>query len=305
MTSSAGMPYCRAATFEMIGVFRRAADFANFVKFEHSIFALPFALSSMLFAFDGEVVWSTVGWIVVCMVSARSSAMAFNRIYDLDLDKVNPRTMNRELIVGKISLAQAWAFFAVMVLLFLFAASRLNMTCLYLAPAALLIIISYTFTKRFSWLCHAHLGLSLAIAPVGAWIGVRESFSWPVAALAAAVLFWVTSFDIIYTFPDIEFEKKYGVYSIPTNFGVKAAMRIVAVFHLLTVGLLALFGYMMEVGTAYYVAIGAICIALSAQHLLCRGLDMKKVNIAFFHMNALVSLLLLVASTLEHFRKNG
>ncbi|MBI4243375.1 MAG: UbiA family prenyltransferase [Planctomycetes bacterium] len=277
--------------------------FLSFVRFEHSIFALPFALISMLFAFDGEIVWDKVLWIVICMISARSSAMAFNRIVDINLDSLNPRTRSRELVTKKITIKEAVVFFTVMTLLFVFAASKLNKTCLYLSPLALFIVWVYSYAKRVTFLCHFHLGLSLAIAPVGAWLGVRETLDMTPIFLAASVLLWVASFDIMYALLDLEFDRAYGIYSVPSKLGLKTSFFLVAILHLAMISFLVSFIYLVKGTLILYAAIFCIGILLLYENINIRTLDEKKINIAFFQMNSLIGLILLVSSIIEFYTK--
>src|SRR6266481_3189031 len=207
------------------------------IKFEHSVFALPFALTGAMLAWrDGgfirEGIWLKLGWIVVCMVAARSTAMAFNRVLDADIDGRNPRTKMRHLPAGTLSRGFAWGFIAFWSVVFLFAARELNPLCFKLAPVALAILMFYSYTKRFTSFSHAVLGFSLGIAPAGAWIAMRGSLDPRILWLTAAVTLWTAGFDIIYSCQDYAFDVQAGLYSIPRKLGISGALWVARAFHL-------------------------------------------------------------------------
>src|ERR1700730_15154209 len=213
------------------------------IKFEHSIFALPFALTGALLAvrdggIEGSVVWPKIAWIVVAMVGARSAAMAFNRLIDADIDARNPRTKLRHIPAGLLSTSFSWGFVAVASLVFIFAPLELNTLCFRLAPVALGVIFAYSFTKRFTSFSHLVLGFALGIAPAAAWIAIRGSLDARILWLTAAVTFWTAGFDIIYSCQDYEFDQQEGLFSLPRRFGISGALWIARVFHVAMIGCL-------------------------------------------------------------------
>lgn len=260
------------------------------IKFEHTVFALPFALTSAMLAVNGMPEFRVLGWILVAMVGARSAAMAFNRIADLHYDRLNPRTANRALPTGILSMAQASVFTAVSALVFMFAAWNLNKLALALSPVALLVILGYSYTKRFTSLSHLVLGLSLGIAPVGAWIAVKGRIELAPIILSAAVIFWTAGFDIIYALQDLEFDRKMGLFSIPKTLGPKNGLLVSRGFHAITAMLLGVFGLMMGLGVVYYIGLALVMVALAYEQSLVKPDDFSKANVAFFNANGFVSM---------------
>ncbi len=259
------------------------------IKFPHTVFALPFALMGALLAERGIPPADKLFWIVVAMVGARTAAMTFNRIVDRDLDARNPRTDNREMPKGIVTKKQAVAMVLVSVALFEWAAFSLNRLCLLLSPVALLVILGYSFTKRFTKYSHLVLGLSLALAPIGAWIAVRGSVSLPIVILGMAVLFWVAGFDILYGIQDIEFDKGSGLYSIPRYFGVRTSLIIARIFHLLTFGILFLVYFLLGLGGYYLIGLFVVGALLIYEHSIISEKDLSRLNMAFFNMNGYIS----------------
>jgi 4-hydroxybenzoate polyprenyltransferase len=266
-----------------------AGDFLSLVKFEHTLFALPFALLSAFYAAGGLPPLPTLGWILVAMVGARSAAMAFNRIVDRRIDAANPRTAGREIPAGTITVGQAELFCGASAALFVVAAWNLNPLCLALSPVALAAILGYSFTKRFTSGAHAVLGLSLAIAPVGAWVAVRGSLALLPLVLGFAVLFWVAGFDVLYSLQDEAFDRRQGLRSIPAALGVRRALLVAAVSHALALGLffgvylLARGGLLLGAGV---VVAGAF---LVRQHQIVQPDDLSRVDAAFFTANGWLS----------------
>lgn len=269
------------------------------IKFQHTIFALPFALISMLVCVDGLPSFRVIFWILVAMVSARSTGMAFNRVVDLRFDALNPRTQHWHLPAGKVSLKLVWIFIVIMAIIFIFSAYMLNKLAFYLSPLALAILYFYSFTKRFTWLTHIFLGLSLGIAPVGVWIAITSQIALPPLVLGLAVLFWVAGFDIIYATQDIEFDKKYNLSSMVVRFGLPKALFISRVMHFLMVILLLWFGFLTQLGLFFLIGVFISASILIYEHSLVSPDDLSKVNIAFFNINGLVSILLFVMTCLE------
>jgi 4-hydroxybenzoate polyprenyltransferase len=269
---------------------RRAAVYARMIKFSHTAFALPFALASLAFASRlYGFRWETLLWVTLAMAGARSAAMMMNRIADRDVDALNPRTRERELPSGEVTLAEAWVFLLAAATLFVYAAHRLNPLCFALSPAALAVVWGYSFMKRFTWASHLGLGLALGIAPVGAWLAVAGAFAWPPAVLAAAVTLWVAGFDILYACQDIAFDARMGLHSVPARFGAAAALRIAAYLHLLAFLLLgSLHLFLPHLGAFHALGVLAAGALMLWEHSLVRPGDFSKIPAAFFTVNALL-----------------
>jgi len=280
----------------MMKFWKRLVLTLEMIKFEHSVFALPFALTGALLAFreshlPGRIFAGKLLWIVIAMVAARSAAMAFNRILDADIDARNPRTRARHIPAGLLSPRFAWAFTGAAVLVFLLAARALNPLCLKLAPIALGLIFFYSFTKRFTTFAHLVLGLSLGIAPAAAWIAVSGSLDWRILWLTAAVTFWTAGFDIIYSCQDYEFDQTEGLFSLPRRFGISGALWIARVFHVTMIGCLAALAFSFELGWLSLAGIGAVILLLLYEHSMVKADDLSRVNAAFFTVNGYVSVL--------------
>ncbi len=278
--------------------------YLEMIKFEHSIFALPFAMIGMMWgslsvrhtAWPG---WWDFGWIVVAMVSCRSAAMAYNRIADREIDADNPRTKTRALPAGLLRLSQATFFFAASCILFFVAAGLLNPLTLILSPLALFVTLFYSVTKRFTPLCHFILGLSLGIAPSAAWIGASGRLSWPIVPVTLAVLFWTAGFDIIYALQDVDFDKAHKLRSLPETIGVPKALFASRLCHVLAVGLLASAGVLVGAGPAYYAGVAFAAGLLTYEQSLVKPNDLSKVNLAFFTLNGFVSVAVFVFALLD------
>ena len=268
---------------------RKLRVLANMIKFEHTIFALPFALASAVVAASGIPKWSILGWIILAMVGARTSAMAFNRIADLEYDRRNPRTSGRELPVGMASMVEAKALTLGGAAALVFAAYRLNPLAFALSPVALLIILAYSCTKRYTAWSHLFLGLSLGIAPVGAWIGVTGTFALPPLVLSAAVVLWTAGFDVIYSLEDVDFDRREGLFSIPARFGECAALWIARGLHAVAAVIFVAFGLIVGLGVLFYIGIVVVAAFLIREHTLVRPGNLSKLNEAFFVMNGYVS----------------
>ncbi len=267
--------------------------YVNFVKLPHTLFALPFAMLGVLAAsLTAPVTARTVGLVVVAFSAARWAAMGFNRIADRRYDARNPRTMQRELPRGAITLAQAWISVIVAGALFVLAAGSLNRLCLLLSPLALAWILAYSLTKRFTWWPHLWLGVSLAIAPVGGYLAVTGQWSepaWPLLAIAAAVATWVAGFDIFYALPDEGFDRREGLRSAVVRLGERGAILLAKLLHGVTIPALALFGYGMGFGLWYYAGLLAAAGILAYEHSLVRPGDLSRLDAAFFTMNGIMS----------------
>jgi len=271
----------------------------DMIKFEHSVFALPFALTGALLAFregsysSGESAWKLL-WIVVAMVGARSAAMAFNRLVDSAIDGRNPRTRTRHLPAGLLSSGFGWGFVAAASLVFVLAAGQLNPLCFRLAPVALAIVFFYSFTKRFTSFSHLILGFSLGIAPAAAWIAVRGSLDLRVLWLTAAVTFWTAGFDMIYSCQDYEFDTAEGLWSVPRALGIGGALRFARLLHLAMVICLVALILELHLGLLALAGVAAILALLVYEHSLVKPNDLSRVNAAFFTMNGYVSVLFFV-----------
>jgi 4-hydroxybenzoate polyprenyltransferase len=268
----------------------------DMIKFEHSVFALPFALTGALLAFraggfSSADLWRTLLWIVVAMVGARSAAMAFNRLVDAEIDARNPRTRMRHLPAGLLGRRFAWLFVGAASLVFVVAAWQLNPLCLMLSPLALAVVFFYSFTKRFTALSHLVLGFSLGIAPAAAWIAMRGSLDARILWLTAAVTFWTGGFDVIYSCQDYDFDRTEGLYSLPHRLGIPRALRVAQVLHVLMVVCLLALVYSLHLGALAIAGVAAIAGLLIYEHSLVKPNDLSRVNAAFFTMNGYVSVL--------------
>jgi 4-hydroxybenzoate polyprenyltransferase len=268
------------------------------VKIEHTIFALPFAFIGAFLAARGVPRPAQVLWILVAMVGARSAAMAFNRLVDLPFDARNPRTANRALPQKMLTRSFVVAFTIVSSALLVFAASRLNRLSLELSPVALAIIFFYSYTKRFTWLTHIFLGISLAGAPIGAWIALRGSLSWAPIILGLAVVLWVAGFDVIYSCQDVEFDRQESLNSIPKRFGVRIALWISGILHLVMVGILGFLFWREGLGSISFAGLAVVGLLLAYEHSLVRPADLSRANTAFFTINGWISVLLFATTVI-------
>lgn len=265
----------------------------DMIKFEHTLFALPFAFLGAVLAANGLPAWRQILWITLAMVGARSAAMTFNRIIDRDIDAANPRTTGRELPSGKLSVRFAWMFFIASVALFLLAAYSLNWLAFALSPVALLSILGYSYAKRFTAFAHLILGLSLAISPTAAWIAVRGTIDSEIPLLLSLiVLMWTAGFDVLYACQDFEYDRKAGLRSIPARFGIKNSLWIARLFHFQAFIVLLLLYAVTGLGWLALAGVGAVGALLVYQHTLVKPNDLSRMNAAFFTTNAFVSVIL-------------
>ena len=285
--------------------FLRVRQYFELIKFSHTLFALPFALLGAALAAHDDVGWHVrirdwVG-ILLCMATARSAAMAFNRLADRHFDARNPRTASRHLPAGLIG-ASAVAVF-VLVCSLAFVASTLlflpNRWPLYLSIPVLIWLFGYSYSKRFTSLAHFWLGVSLSLAPIAAWIALRADLDWPPAMLALAVLLWVSGFDIIYACQDVDFDRSIGLRSVPKTLGVQRALWIAAACHALMILPLVGLGLVYPLGPIYFVGVGAVAALLIYEHALVRPDDLTRVNVAFFQVNVVISTGLLIVGVLD------
>ncbi|MFQ5719149.1 MAG: UbiA-like polyprenyltransferase [Acidobacteriota bacterium] len=279
--------------------FSHLRETLSFVRFSHTLFALPFALTGMLLAADGLPAPSTVAWIVVAMAGARTAAMAFNRLVDRRFDAANPRTRDRSLPAGRLTPAQGWVLFGAALLALLLAAWRLNPLALALAPVAVVILCGYSLTKRFTSWSHLVLGLALAGAPLGAWIAVRGDLAVAPLALAGGVLFWTAGFDVIYALQDVPFDRRAGLHSLPVRLGPSRALAVARGFHLLAGLFFTLTGIVSHLGPAYFLGVAIAAVLLVVEHALVRPDDPRRLQIAFFRVNVAVALILLGATSAD------
>jgi len=269
------------------------------IKIQHTIFALPFALMSAFIASNGVPPSDKLLWILLAMVGARSSAMSFNRIADVDYDRENPRTKERALPKGRIRKSYYIIFLILSVLLFIFSCIMLNRLALILSPAALLIVFFYSYTKRFTIFSHFFLGLSLSLAPIGAWVAIREEISIVSVVLGLAVIFWLAGLDIIYSCQDVEFDKSHGLFSFPAKLGIERALRLAALFHVIMMLFLFSLFFTGNLGLLYVVGIILIAGLLYYEHSIVRPDDLSKVNVAFFNVNGIISIGLMLMTILD------
>lgn len=270
-------------------------NYFSLVKFSHTIFAMPFAILGFFMALNLNELnfnYLILIYVVLCMVFARNAAMGFNRYLDRSIDAKNPRTLSRDIPAGKISSRNALIFVVVNILLFIATTWFINSLCFYLSPVALIVVLGYSFTKRFTSLCHFVLGLGLALAPIGAYIAVTGSFNhFSPVLLSFGVLFWTAGFDIIYALQDVNFDRENHLKSVPERIGVDKALIISRFLHLLSISFVLAAGWMMTANLLYWIAAGLFSMLLLNQHLLVKPNDFSKINIAFFTMNGIASLI--------------
>jgi len=274
-------------------------NYLSLIKFSHTIFALPFALMGFFIALrllDFTFQWQVFFLVLLCMVFARSAAMAFNRYIDRDIDSQNPRTVMREIPAGVIPAQSALWFVILNSLLFVVTTAFINPLCFYLSPVALLVILGYSYTKRFTFLCHFVLGLGLSFAPIGAYIAAGGAFDTIPLLYSFAVLCWVSGFDIIYALQDIDFDKSLNLKSVPVQLGRKNSLRLSSLLHILCAGFIIAAGYLLTQTAVFdwltWLGTGVFVLMLAYQHTLVKADDLTKVNLAFFTTNGMASLIL-------------
>lgn len=269
------------------------------IKFEHTVFALPFAFMGAFLAARGVPGPATITWLVLAMVGARTCAMGFNRIVDRNYDKLNPRTASRALPANTVKLSEAWTMVILSAGLFFFVCYNLNQLTLMLSPFALGLTLFYSLTKRFTWLCHMVLGLALAFSPLGGWVAVSGSLQSYPYVLSLGVLFWVAGFDTVYACLDADFDIEMGLFSLPSRFGRKNAFRLAILFHVIAFALFVVTGIISNLNFPYYLGIIFTGGALSYQHMVVNPRDLSRIQLSFFTMNGLISLTLFVATWLS------
>ncbi len=266
------------------------------IQFKLTVFALPFALTGAFLASRGFPEIKVLGWVILAMVGARTSAMGFNRIIDYKFDKENPRTATRAIPAGEVSLVEAWTMVLIASGVFFFACYNLNELTLLLSPFALGLTLFYSVTKRFTSLCHIVLGVALAFSPFGGWVAVQNSMVGYPFVLSLGVLFWVAGFDTIYGCLDAEFDKKRGLYSLPSKLGKKNAFRLAGFFHFIAFVLFTVTGWSQGLNIFYYIGIALTSAALLYQHMLVRPEDLSRIHASFFSMNGFISITLFLAT---------
>jgi 4-hydroxybenzoate polyprenyltransferase len=265
------------------------------IKFEHTVFALPFAYIAMVLAAGGWPGWRTVLWVTAAMVGARTCAMATNRVVDRAIDAANPRTAARHLPRGLLRVGELQALALAGVALMFIAAWRLNPLCLALAPLALIFLVGYAYTKRFTWTSHWILGFTDGIAAAGGWIAVRGAFEPPAFVLWFALTVWIAGFDLIYACQDVDFDRAHGLYSVPARFGIAPALRIARVCHALTAAAFALLGVMQGLGPLYWIGWLAVVALLVYEHSLVSPTDLSRLDVAFFNINGYIAVIVLAS----------
>ncbi len=277
---------------------KKISIFLEMIKFKLTVFALPFAFMGAWLGADGVPELAIFLWVILAMVGARTCAMGFNRIVDVKFDGDNPRTAERALPAGAIKMVEAWAFIIVFGLLFFYACYNLNILTMQIAPLALALTLFYSYTKRFTWLCHVVLGVALGFSPLGGFVAVTGSLEQYPWVLSLAVLCWVTGFDIVYGCLDAAFDRTVGLNSMPARFGRKRAFRIAQVLHVLAFSLFALTGYFCQLHIYYYIGVGLAGSALLYQHYIVDPDDLSKIQVSFFTMNGVISVSLFGATWL-------
>lgn len=285
----------------MTAVFQKITIFMEMIKFSHTIFALPFALSGALLAIRGLPSGRQLLFIVLAMVGARTAAMAMNRLIDADIDAKNPRTATRAIPAGLLSKGAVLGAILLSVALLLWSAAMLNPLCLKLSPIALFFLVLYSYCKRFTALAHVVLGICLAAAPIGAWVALKGSIELPAIVLGLIVLFWVSAFDILYALQDLEYDRSVGLHSIPVALGVNGSLWLSRLFHIITVGLLVWLIILLGLGVWFWIGSAAMAAMLLYEHWLLRGGDLTKLDAAFFTMNGYISLTFLAATAADIF----
>ena len=269
------------------------------IKFKLTIFAMPFAFTGAFLAADGAPELMVFFWIILAMVGARTSAMGFNRIIDWKFDAANPRTEKRAIPAGEINLTEAWTMVILAALLFFFSCYQLNQLTLLLSPLALGLTFFYSLTKRFTSLCHLVLGVALAFAPLGGWVAVQGSLAEYPFALSFGVLFWVAGFDTIYGCLDVDYDRKAGLYSLPSRLGRRNAFRLAVAFHVLAFLLFTITGFQMQLNYFYFLGLIVTAGALFYQHLIVSPTDLSRIQASFFSMNGLISITIFCATWLS------
>lgn len=288
---------------EETGFFRQIAVFMEMIKFSHTVFALPFALSGALLAAGGIPSIRQLVWIVLAMVGARTAAMGMNRLIDAEIDARNPRTAGRAIPAGLMSKGMTLFLIILSLLLMFVSAAALNPLCLWLSPVALFFLVLYSYCKRFTSLAHVVLGVCLAAAPIGAWVAIRGTVELPALLLGGIVLFWVAGFDILYALQDLEFDRSAGLHSIPVLLGVNGSLWAARLFHLVMIALVVWFHVLISPGLYFTGGMLLIVLMLFYEHWLLRKGDLSKMDAAFFNMNGYISIVFLLSCAVDVFMR--
>ncbi|MDM8515185.1 UbiA-like polyprenyltransferase [Desulfobacterales bacterium HSG16] len=271
----------------------RITVYGRMIKFSHTLFALPFALSAAVLANRvSPVTLKSIFWILLAMAGARSAAMGFNRIVDLRFDSKNPRTAQREIPAGKLSVSAAAGFVILFSILFIFAAAMLSKLCFYLSFPVLAILLSYSYTKRFTWFAHIYLGFAISLAPLGTWIALAGNFHWPILYFSLALMTYIAGFDILFSCQDMQFDKEEGLFSMPVRFGIRRSLLISSVLHIFSIFFLIMISQSFKMNYAYNLAVIIIAGLYYAEHKMVKPDDLSRVPVAFFHMNSAISIIL-------------
>jgi len=263
------------------------------IKFSHTIFALPFVLSAVVLAFrDHSLGVMDIAWIIIAAVSARSAAMGFNRIADVGFDRANPRTMNREIPSGELSMTSAIGFVVISSGIFVFSAAMLSSLCFYLSIPVLGILFGYSYTKRFTQWCHLYLGFAISLAPMGAWIAATGTFSWGILCLSCALMTYIGGFDIIYSCQDTHFDQGQKLFSLPSKIGIRNSLNLSSGLHVVSFVFFLLVYFIFDMQSVYLVTVFLIGALFVVEHKLVNPDDLKNIDIAFFHVNSVISVLL-------------
>lgn len=277
--------------------------FLEMIKFEHTLFALPFAFMGAVLGSTVELDrlpgWGTIGWIILAMVGARSAAMGLNRVIDRHIDKKNPRTENRAIPAGLLSSKEVILFIIVSFILLIYATSKLSTLAMMLLPIAVFMLVAYSYTKRFTWGCHIFLGLTIGLAPLGGWVAVTNSMNITSLVLYASIVLWTAGFDIIYACQDVDFDRKEKLHSIPSRFGIAGGLWIARIFHFLTaVGFVSLL-WLTDLSWWYLVGMIIANVILFYEHQLVSPKDLSRLNMAFFTMNGVLSMVVFVFTLID------
>lgn len=279
-------------------MFRKISILLEMIKFKHTVFALPFALMGAFLAAGGVPDFIVFVWVLVAMAGARTAAMGFNRIIDVKFDRDNPRTADRALAAGTVSMTEAWAMVLIASALFFVACASLNRLTLLLSPVALSLTFFYSFTKRFTWLCHVVLGIALAFSPLGGFVAVKGSLENFPYVLSIGVLFWVSGFDMVYACLDADFDRGRGLYSLPASFGRKKAFRLAGLFHLFAFCMFLLTGIWADLNYYYFIGLATTAFCLVYQHVVVTPTDLSRIQLSFFNMNGFVSVVMFISTWL-------
>jgi 4-hydroxybenzoate polyprenyltransferase len=266
--------------------------YLEMIKFEHSVFALPFAYLGAFLSQRRVPDFISLLWITVAMVGARSFAMALNRLIDIEIDRHNPRTAERALPKGLLSIRNVILFSFISLAIFLLAVYNLAPVCRYLWPFVVIPFVIYPYTKRFTWLSHFVLGICLGLAPIGAWIAVTNTYNLEPFLIGGAVLLWVAGFDVLYAIQDIDFDRKHGFFSIPARFGINRSIALTKLLHTISIGLFILLGSRLHLGIFYFAGVGVAAVLLAYENSLIRPNDLSKLNVAFFTINGIISVIM-------------